>query len=217
MRGNQISSINENNHLNRENAGLVGAICGSLLLGLPTIPLATLAETNSLLNPCPGIYYEEPYNSRILVPEGCPPNARTIATQGLGPNQGGQFPEQPQTPAVSPSTPPLPGERQEPVAIVMPANGMVDVKLVNNTNTSVTYQVVGDTDERILSGRSDTTLRSLEVPVTITVGRPDGGLLMVNAEASEDGMLEVMLTETTDLGTDENLISIEDDGAVFLY
>jgi hypothetical protein len=34
------------------------------------------------INPCPQVYYEEPYNSTRIVPQGCPPNAATQNQQG---------------------------------------------------------------------------------------------------------------------------------------
>ena len=70
-------------------AALVRAICGSLLIGLPAIPLAASAMPASRLNPCPGIYYEESFNSTSIVPQGCPPNAanRQVDVQGITPNQ----------------------------------------------------------------------------------------------------------------------------------
>lgn len=64
-------------------AGLVSTICGSLLMGL-VVPLAASAVPASKVNPCPGIYYEEPYNSTRLVPQGCRPNTATQRLQTGG-------------------------------------------------------------------------------------------------------------------------------------
>ncbi|MBW4634286.1 MAG: hypothetical protein KME30_20955 [Iphinoe sp. HA4291-MV1] len=72
-----------------KSAKFLGAICGGLLIGFPVIPQVVVAQqpqrqANSKTNPCPRIFYEEPHNSRVLVPEGCPPNAitRQLAQQG---------------------------------------------------------------------------------------------------------------------------------------
>ena len=77
-----------------KSAKFLGAICGGLLIGLPAISQVAVAQqtaprqpqqqANSKINPCPSIFYEEPHNSRVLTPAGCPPNAitRQLAQQG---------------------------------------------------------------------------------------------------------------------------------------
>lgn len=54
--------------LNAQTIGLAGTIAGGLFLSLPV--LASAASYS--LNPCPGIYYEEPFSSTRIVPQGCP-------------------------------------------------------------------------------------------------------------------------------------------------
>jgi hypothetical protein len=66
----------------------LGSICGGLVMGLATIPLAVLAQSSlAKVNPCPRIFYEEPHNNQVLVPAGCPPNQMTLKMmeQGLIP------------------------------------------------------------------------------------------------------------------------------------
>lgn len=46
-------------------------ICGGALLALSAIPFTVKAQ----VNPCPRIYYEEPDNSALAAPQGCPANA----------------------------------------------------------------------------------------------------------------------------------------------
>jgi hypothetical protein len=70
-------------------AQILGTICGSLAISLP-LTLQAIAQTpsarqtTSALNPCPGIYYEEPYNTRLTSPQNCPPNAYTLRQLNQG-------------------------------------------------------------------------------------------------------------------------------------
>lgn len=210
--------------LNRKNVGIVGAIFGSVLVSLPAIPLAASAQTGSPLNPCPGIYYDEPFSSLRPAPAGCPPNAASRLQTDRVPDRAltrdREVFLEPLTPASPPagvSQPPLPEERSEPIAMVMPTNGTVSVRLKNNTNAVVSYEAVGHTQRRFLSGGEETLLQNLPTPVTITMVRQDNGLVRV-AEASspEAGMLEVSLQEETTLDDNQGVLRIQRDGQVFL-
>jgi hypothetical protein len=53
-----------------------------VLSGLAGFAAPALAATTSLTNPCPLIYYEEPYNSTHVLPADCPPNAATRSLNG---------------------------------------------------------------------------------------------------------------------------------------
>ena len=68
-----------------KSAKLLGAICSGLLI-MPAIPPAVAQQPTSTpkVNPCPRIFYEEPHNSRVVVPQGCEPNALTkkLAAEG---------------------------------------------------------------------------------------------------------------------------------------
>jgi hypothetical protein len=178
----------------RERFGLVGAICGSLLMGLPVSAMPQM-ETEKLLaqiNPRPGIFQEAPYNRS---------------------NTATPVPSQPSTPAIQA---PLPEEQQAPAATVAPVQGKLSVRLVNKTGANISYQVIGDTNQRSLQGKSDVMLTGLATPATITFKRDDGGLLSATAQpASEPGMVEATLTETTDLGMDRSTMRIQNTGAVF--
>ena len=176
----------------KNNQGLVKAICGCLLAGVPAIALSSTAMPVAQLNPRPSLFSEAPSNPGSTdIPSTTPPR-------------------------VTPATPPLPEQQQPPTATVVPVEGKVNVKLVNQTYTNISYQVIGDTKPRTLSGRSDVTLQSLKTPVNITFQRPDRGLLRVSPQSSEAGMLEVTLTETTDLGTDKKAMTIQRNGNVIL-
>jgi hypothetical protein len=191
-------------------AGLVSAICGSLVIGLPVIPLAASAVPASKVNPCPSIYYEEPYNSTRLVPQGCPPNAtgRLLGVQRIT-----------TTPVLPPNSviAPLPENRSNPIATVTPRDGKVDVKLINTTNAVISYEAIGYTQRRFLSGGEEIVLQNLPTPVTITTVRQDKGLVDVIAvPASKQGMLEVSLDESKQLDDNLGALRIQRDGQVFL-
>ncbi|MBD2253017.1 hypothetical protein [Nostoc parmelioides] len=81
----------------RKSADLLSAICVGLLMGISATPQPGIAQQpvtqqspiqpNSKVNPCPRIFYEQPHNERVAVPQGCPPNAFTqrLIDQGLLP------------------------------------------------------------------------------------------------------------------------------------
>lgn len=202
--------MNRHNQKKQKSAGLVSAICGSLVIGLPAIPLAASAVPASKVNPCPGIYYEEPYNSTRLVPQGCPPNA---ASRQLG------VPRVTTTPILPPNsiTPPLPENRSNPIANITPIDGKVDVKLINTTNGVISYEAIGYTQRRFLAGGEEIVLQNLPTPVTITTVRQDKGLVDVNAvPVSQAGMLEISLNESKQLDDNLGALRIQRDGQVFL-
>jgi hypothetical protein len=69
----------------RKSAELLGVICGGLIISLPAIPHAAVAQqTTPKVNPCPSIFYEAPHNDRVRVPQGCPPNAFTQRMGTIG-------------------------------------------------------------------------------------------------------------------------------------
>jgi hypothetical protein len=253
----------------RKVAELLGVLCGGLLIGLPAIPLAVFAQQaqpqpTGKVNPCPKIFYEEPHNSEVPVPQGCPPNAYTQQHQNTpasnstpsvpsnpSPEQtpqggGGQTPapnttqpqssnsnQSSQSSVVNSSGPnssnsvqtqnsviqssSSPQQQAAVATITVPANGKVSVSLVNQTNTPISYQAIGDTEPRTLPSKSDVMLQSLRIPATITFHRQDGGLLMVTPQGSpQDRILRLTLRETTDVGKDRSAMRIEQNGAVYL-
>jgi len=212
-----MTKQHQNNLSNLKNAGLLGAIVGGVLISLPATileasaaPFSTLAQ----VNPCPGIYYEEPYNSTRMVPPGCPPNQATRM------GRGGQFPTRPMTPVPPPagvSQPPLPAERSDAVARIQPTNGTVDVRLKNNTDAVVSYQAVGHTDRRYMSGGEEIVLQNLPTPITITAVRQDEGWLkMMPISVDETGQLEVTFEQETTLDSNQGVLRIQEDGQVFV-
>ncbi|WP_367579439.1 hypothetical protein [Nostoc sp. PCC 7107] len=172
------------------------------------------------LNPCPRIFYEEPFNSRNVVPQGCPPNAFSQGQQPQGniSSQGVPVTPQSSTSRTTTTQTPSASQQQAPSTTIALANGKVDVKLINDTGARVTYQVIGDTEARSLEGKSNVMLQGISTPVTVTFQREDGGLLLVTPQASaeQSGMLEVTLNEATDLAQDTKAMRIQQNGSVFL-
>lgn len=177
----------KNNQVIKNSKGLVKAIGGCLLVGVPAIALTTLAMPVNWRN-----------SDQSLV------------------SQVPSTPSNTDTPAPTSVTPPLPEQLQPPSATVTLVGGRVNVKLMNQTYTDITYQVIGDTLPRTLSGRSEVTLQNLRTPVNVTFQRPDRGFLRVNPLSNTAGMLEVSLTEATDFGTDRTAMTIQENGNVFL-
>jgi hypothetical protein len=205
----------------RKSAELLGAICGGLLISVPAIPLAASAQQRTAgVNPCPRIFYEPPHNTQVLVPQGCPPNAFTQQrdAQGTSSTQTAPVTVSPQVPTTTTTPQPSATEpAQAPSATIALSNGKVTVRLVNDTAANITYEVIGDTPARSLTGKSDVMLQNLSAPVTVTFQREDGGLLTVTPQpSSEPGMLEVRLKEATDVGKDRGAMRIQQNGAVLL-
>lgn len=161
------------------------------------------------LNPCPRIYYEEPFNSRNAVPQGCPPNAFSQESQALGTTPQAAIPANPQT-----SVTPSPQTSNVTVAL---ANRQLNIRLINDSGAEVTYQVIGDTAPRSLQGKSNVMLQGLNAPVTVTLYRKDGGLLQVTPQTtSSPGMLEVRLNATTNFSEGKTTVRVQEDGTVLL-
>lgn len=113
---------------------------------------------------------------------------------------------------------PLPEQQQGAMMRVMPVNGELNVKLINETGSPVTYQIVEDTKPRFLSRDGEVSLTKLKMPLTLTFHQPNGGLLSVNSQAvSDPGVLEVRLDKARNLSADKNVLVVEESGLVFVY
>lgn len=99
---------------------------------------------------------------------------------------------------------------------VVPVSGKVNVRLTNKTNDRLFYQVVGQTDRRILTENSTVALQALKLPASILFRRQDAALLRVSLKPVGEGTVEVRLDETNDLGLDKKSLSIGKDGSLFL-
>lgn len=139
-------------------------------------------------------------------------------TQGdrTAPNNPGTSPNTPQRRS-SRIVPPTPEQQQAASAQINPLGDQISIRLVNQTGTDITYQVIGDTNQRTLPAQSQAVLQTLNVPTTVTFYRSDYGLLMARPQVtSQPGLLEVSLSGTTDLGLDKNALTVEQTGAVYL-
>ncbi len=224
---------------------LTRAILGGLAIGLPAAASPVMAMPGSALNPCPGIYYEEPFASNYAVPQGCPANAATQrllveAAQRGTPGRiivnqqpsdvvaGERMPsttpgriivnQQPSDVVAGEANPPVVTPEDMVIATVPPTGGEISVRLVNNTNALITYEATGQTARLSLPGGETTTLEGLPVPTTVTLTRQDGGLIQATPmEPTEPGLLVLSLDETTTLGRDDNAITVQEDGDVLAY
>lgn len=111
-------------------------------------------------------------------------------------------------------TPPLPTSLPE--VEVKPINGTVNIKLLNTTGATITYEVLGDTKPRALLGNTNFTLQNLKLPVTVTFHREDHGLLMVNPKSLVTGFLEVTFSATTDFSIDKQTLVVSRGGRIYL-
>ncbi len=186
--------------------------------GLAGFAVPALAATTPLTNPCPLIYYEEPYNSRYVLPAACPPNAATRSLNGQS-QLSSQLPVlvsgSTTAGAVQPLSSPV---EPAPIGTVQLQASRVNVQLKNTTNTQITYQVIGHTPQRNLVAKTDIVLRDVPTPVTITFLRPDSGFVRVTmAENSGSGALVLTLDEATGLSNSQTSVRIQSNGNVLAY
>ena len=169
---------------------LLAATCGGLL-----VSLATLSQAGG-----PPPQQGKPVFQPAATEE--PASQPTPAGAGSG---------MPSTTTDAPPRFPMPSAR------VTPSEGMVVIKLVNTTNAVINYQIVGVTPQRTLGEQSEILLKTIQVPITLTYQRPDGGLLLVRPQATAmPGMVQVSFGATTELATDTKSLEIQEDGKVIL-
>lgn len=170
---------------------------------IQSVSQAQPAPTSPILNPRPRIFDEPPYN-------------RSQSPTPLAPDAVTPLPAQPTPTPGSVTSPPLPEQQQAPSATVTPVNGRISLRLTNPTNATIFYQVIGDTEQRNLAGKSEVTLQNLAIPVTLTFSRQDRGLLRPTTTATSMGLLEVTFDATTDLAEDRTTLRVQPDGVVLL-
>lgn len=112
---------------------------------------------------------------------------------------------------------PLPQNQQMPVAYVLPGNAPVAVEIINRTNTSITYEAIGETRDRLLGGGDEAMLLDLQIPLTVTFERPDGGLIQAEPEIIAPGEIRIYLSEANNLDSDISNMRIDTNGSMYLY
>ncbi len=196
-----------------------GIVLGSLTGIVAFSPISAAAPTSGV-NPCPSIYYEEPYNKLLVVPQGCPPNAmipQLVDQQTAVPTSPSTKPS-PTVKPTMPNEPPLAEDQQPVLATIVPQMGNVNVFLKNATNTPITYQVLGNTQQRTLAARGEIMLKALPVPVTVTFLRSDGGLVNALPIAnSQPGVLDLTLNGARGLSDSQTTVRILSTGKVNAY
>ncbi|MEL6457163.1 MAG: hypothetical protein AAFQ91_02760 [Cyanobacteria bacterium J06621_15] len=204
----------------KKNTKVLRKFLSSLAVVIPFLPIAAFAvpkRPNPKRNPCPKIYYEEPYNNKILVPVGCTPNAATERWKKTGQAVDQSINVVSPDTNVKPIQPPIPENRANAVATIKPMMGKVSVMLKNDTNARISYQAITHTQVRYLEGGEEVTLKDIPTPVTITMVREDKGLLRVMPMSSEEkGMLTITLDEKTEFDDNKGVLRIQEDGQVFL-
>jgi hypothetical protein len=115
---------------------------------------------------------------------------------------------------------PLLDPNRSPVAVILPVAGKVNVRLVNQTYTTITYnELAGNLEPKKLAGRSTVTLTDLPTPVNLNFYRPDRGFLIVTLQPSPTipNTLDLTLTETADQGLGKTSLIVNPDGTVYLF
>ncbi|WP_013322409.1 hypothetical protein [Gloeothece verrucosa] len=189
-------------------AGIFG-IGGSLVLGIPLMALSASAQEVITSPVCPRLYYEAPWATLLTPPAGCPANdtnlSGTSRIEYVKPVESG-----------TQATPPLPEDTTPAVASVIPKQGYVNIQLNNTTNTVVTYEVIGHTNQRQLLGRQNIELQDIPLPVTITLVRPDNGFLKIIPVSSESDLLNITLQENPNFNDTQGVVRIQKNGQVYL-
>jgi hypothetical protein len=118
-------------------------------------------------------------------------------------------------PKPKPQEPVLLQQSASPDARLQPVGGVVTVQLVNNTYTAITYQAIGDTEERVLAARSTVTLQNLKTPTSMTFYRSDRGFLLVKPMAKA-ATIQLTMTASDDFSVDKTSMEIKSTGEVYL-
>ncbi|EAW35566.1 hypothetical protein [Lyngbya sp. PCC 8106] len=191
------------NLLSQSSVRFWGLLCCSLLIGFTAI-----AQAGGPPRPQgkPAVVEPEEEEEEMEAEEATPAAPTSTPAQPLRDEQE----EEPQSSEPPPRFP-------EPSAM-MSLNGRqsVTVKLVNTTDTTITYQVIEGTGERTLEGSSQVELQGLPIPLNLTYRRQDGGLLLVVPKAVEQGVLEVRFQPTGNFFLDTRSLNITGTGSVFL-
>ena len=208
-------------------AKIVSLVAKTVLIGLPLVAIAQAVSANpkmesklklllttnhsqtSVLNPHPSIFAQAPYNrSQLMLGESL-----RLAKQVQKPADSDAENKTPSQREVNPWS-----EAQENrKALVKAINGQFNIRLRNLTNTEVTYELVGHTNQRQLTGNKNFMLEDLAMPVTVTVLREDGGLIRVTPKPVAPGILELRLDEALNLDQDRRAVRVREGGSLLIY
>lgn len=172
----------------------------SIFAGLTSIVVSSLLASSSVASSVS--------NQRLKQVQQADPSNNTLESSPASETQ-------PATPAV-PDAIPTPEVLRFPVTTVEARNGVVDVRLVNQTNVPVWYSVLGDTDSRMLPAQSDVYLSGLNMPVEMTFYRDDAGFVTANPLTVSSGVLELQLDETANFSDGESGLIIQETGDVII-
>jgi hypothetical protein len=170
-------------------------------------PIASNSAT--VLNPNPSVFSESPYNRLSLL----------LADSSQATKQA-QMPASDDTETQAPSEPeikPRSEAQENRIALVKAVNGQFKIRLVNYTNTAITYELVGHTNQRQLTANTSFMLQDLAMPVTVTVLREDGGLVKVTPRPAAPGILELRLDEALNLDQDRRAVRVREGGSLLVY
>ncbi len=209
-------------------------VAHTVLIGLPLVTIAPLVSANpeivsklklsqatttpaiaktpsqtSALNPNPSIFSEAPYNQSQL-----------ILAEKLRLTKQAPTPENSDAQNATPSeteVKPWSEAQENRIALVKAINGQFNIRLINSTNTEVTYELVGHTNQRQLTGNTNFLLQDLAMPVTVTVLREDGGLIRVTPRPAAPGILELRLDEALNLDQDRRAVRVREGGSLLIY
>ena len=109
----------------------------------------------------------------------------------------------------------LPPRFPLPSARVGAVNGIVTIKLINNSNTPIQYQLIGGTRQELLAKNATIQFQG-SPPITLTYQRQDGGSLLVIPKQTSPGVLEVQFEVTNNFSLDTRSMNITEAGSVFL-
>ncbi len=109
-----------------------------------------------------------------------------------------------------------PAQLKEPTTTMSLSKGQVNIALVNQTGTAVTYQVLGDTEERRLPLNTKQTLQRLPAPANMSFYRPDRGPIDATIQATAPGELQIVFNRGSSSDRDHTFLSVLDSGQVFL-
>lgn len=176
------------------NLSWLAALSGGLLVSLTTISLAggPPPQTKPVAKP----------SSKPAVPQAAPQTTPQAVPQTT-------------MPQATPQTNTLP-KFPFPSAKVAPSSGTLTIRLVNNTNVPISYQIVGYAAEKTLEKGATMEINKLTTPLNITYQRQDGGFLIAMPKATDPQILDVTFSLTNDLNADTKSMNIQADGLVFL-